>query len=108
MTFTDLAKSYVRTVIPVLVGLVVSLALRAGIDLHGYTPEITGAVTAVYYMAARAAEHYLSPRYGWLLGVAAAPKYPAKKQGAPSRARYKPPPSPQPATSLVSPSTRGS
>ena len=78
MTFTDLAKSYVRTVVPILVGLVISLALRAGVDLHGYGPEVTAVVTAAYYCVARAAEHYLSPRFGWLLGVAAPPKYAGK------------------------------
>lgn len=75
MTVTDLAKSYVRTVVPIVVGLVVTLGLRAGLDLHGYTPVITAAVTALYYAAARAAEHYLSPKFGWLLGLAGAPKY---------------------------------
>lgn len=79
MNFTDLAKSYVRTIVPVLVGLVISLALRAGIDLHGYAPEVTAVVTAVYYCAARAAEHYLSPKFGWLLGVASLPKYGSPK-----------------------------
>lgn len=75
MTFTDLAKSHVRTVVPMVVGLVIALALKQGIDLHGYTPEITSAVSAVYYSLARAAEHYLSPKFGWLLGVASLPKY---------------------------------
>ena len=75
MTFTDLAKAHVRTIVPVLVGLVVTLALKAGVDLHGYASEITSAVTALYYSAARLAEHYLSPKFGWLLGVAAAPVY---------------------------------
>lgn len=75
MTFTDLAKAHVRTIVPAIVGLVITLALRQGVDLHGYAPELTTAVTSVYYSAARLAEHYLSPKFGWLLGVAAAPKY---------------------------------
>lgn len=84
MNFNDVAKAHVRTVVPVLVGLVITLALRAGLDLHGYTPFITSACTAVYYSAARLAEEYVSPRFGWLLGVAAkarytAPDNPAKK-----------------------------
>lgn len=77
MTFTDLAKAHVRTIVPILVGLVITLALKSGVDLHGYAPEITSAVTAVYYSGARLAEHYLSPKFGWLLGVAAAPRYTA-------------------------------
>lgn len=82
MTFTDLAKSHVRTIVPMVVGLVIALALRHGVDLHGYTPEITSVVSAVYYAVARAAEHYLSPKFGWLLGVAALPKYAAPKRKA--------------------------
>ena len=82
MTLTDLAKSNARTVVPFVVGLVVSLALRAGVDLHGYTPEVTLAAGWVYYNVVRIAEHYLSPRFGWLLGVAGAPQYsrPASKR----------------------------
>lgn len=72
---TDLAKSYVRTVVPVIVGLVISLSLRAGFDIHGYTPEITSGVTFIYYAAARALEHYAGPRFGWLLGWAGRPLY---------------------------------
>lgn len=75
MNFSDLAKAHVRTVVPALVGLVVTLALRTGVDLHGYAPVITTVITAVYYSAARLAEEYVSPRFGWLLGVAAAPVY---------------------------------
>jgi len=75
VNFNNIAKAHVRTVVPVLVGLVITLALRAGVDLHGYAPEITSAVTAVYYSLARLAEEYLSPRFGWLLGVAAKPHY---------------------------------
>lgn len=75
MNFNDLAKAHVRTIVPAIVGLVITLALRAGVDLHGYAPFITTAVTAVYYSAARLAEEYVSPRFGWLLGVATKPKY---------------------------------
>ena len=80
MTFTDLAKAHVRTIVPAVVGLVVTLALRQGVDLHGYAPELTTVITSVYYAVARCAEHYLDPRFGWLLGVAAAPAY-----GGPNR-----------------------
>lgn len=74
-SLSDLAKSYVRTVIPVIVGFVISIALRAGVDLHGYVPEITSAVTFLYYALARALEHYVDPRFGWLLGLASRPLY---------------------------------
>lgn len=75
MTLNSVAKSHVRTVVPVIVGLLVSLALRAGYDLHGYTPEITAAVTYLYYAVVRLAEEHLSPQFGWMLGVAAKPHY---------------------------------
>lgn len=75
MNFNNLAKAHVRTIVPAIVGLVITLALRAGLDLHGYAPEITTVVTALYYSAARLAEEYVSPRFGWLLGVAAKPHY---------------------------------
>lgn len=87
MNLSDLAKSYVRTVVPIIVGLVISLGLRAGVNLHGYAPEITAAVTALYYGLARLLEAKLSPAFGWLLGYASPPKYapatpaPAKTAG---------------------------
>ena len=77
MNLPDLAKSYVRTVVPVVVGLIITLALKAGVNLHGYAPEITAAVTALYYGLARLLEAKLSPAFGWLLGYASPPKYPA-------------------------------
>jgi len=74
---SDLAKSYVRTIVPLAVGLIITLGIRAGVDLHGYSSLIDSAVTAVYYIGVRALEHYVDGRFGWLLGVAAAPKYKA-------------------------------
>lgn len=76
----DLAKSHVRTVVPFVVGMVISLLLRAGIDVHGYAPEISVAVGYLYYALVRLAERNWSPKFGWLLGAIGAPKYrPAKK-----------------------------
>lgn len=75
MTLSDLAKSHVRTVVPFLVGLAISLGLRAGVDLHGYTAELTVGAGWLWYGAARLLEHYVSPKFGWLLGVATAPAY---------------------------------
>jgi hypothetical protein len=76
VNLTNLARSYVRTVVPVVVGLVVSLALRAGVDLNGWTPEITAAVTFLYYALARYLEEHVSGQFGWLLGSATPPHYP--------------------------------
>lgn len=71
----DLVKSYARLIIPGIVGLVVSLGIKHGVDLHGYTPWITSGVTFVYYAIVRALEHYVDPRFGWLLALAAKPSY---------------------------------
>ena len=84
---TNLAKSYVRTVVPVVVGAIVAWALHHGHDIHGYEGVVTAVVTALYYGAARLLEHYVSPQFGWLLGYAASPAYatpakaPAKQTG---------------------------
>lgn len=75
MTLTDLAKSYVRTVVPVVVGAVIAFALRHGVDLHGYVVQVTAVVTVGYYALARLAEQYVSPKFGWLLGYATPPDY---------------------------------
>ena len=75
MTFSDLAKSYVRTIVPAVVGAIIAWALHHGHDIHGYLPQITVVITAVYYGLARVLEHYVSPRFGWLLGAASAPLY---------------------------------
>jgi hypothetical protein len=74
-----LVKSLARTVVPYAVGLIVTLALRAGVDLHGYAPELTVVVGAVYYALARSLEQFVSEHFGWLLGVAAKPVYPTVK-----------------------------
>lgn len=78
-----LVKSLARTVVPFVVGAVITLALKAGVDLHGYAPELTVAVGAVYYALVRVAEQYVSEHFGWLLGVAAKPVYPTVKKGTP-------------------------
>lgn len=69
--------SLVRTLVPVLVGfLITTLGLgRVGLSEADLTPAVTALVTAVYYIAARALEQYVTPRFGWLLGAPTAPTY---------------------------------
>lgn len=81
MTGSDLAKSYVRTVVPIVVGAIITWALRHGVDLNGYAWLVEAAVTATYYTAFRLAEHYLSRQFGWLLGAAGGPRYPRLVRG---------------------------
>lgn len=76
----SLVDSIIRTVVPVIVGFVLGLASTWALPLD---PEFEGALTAVlttgftalYYVAVRLFEEYVSPRFGWLLGKATPPKY---------------------------------
>jgi hypothetical protein len=44
---------------------------------------LTALSTGVYYLVVRVFEHYVSPRFGWLLGFPAAPTYDAKTSTPP-------------------------
>jgi hypothetical protein len=80
VTLTDLAKSYVRVIVPVVVGTVVGFALKHGFDLHAYSGAVTAVVTVVYYAVVRLLERYVTPKFGWLLGLAQQPVYAKAKQ----------------------------
>jgi hypothetical protein len=45
------------------------------LDLSAVEELLTYVVGGVYYVVVRAAEHYLAPSFGWLLGVAKEPQY---------------------------------
>lgn len=73
--------SLIRTIVPVVVGRVLSwLATKQIVDETG---EISAALdtiftisfTTAYYAIARALETFVSAKFGWLLGVAKAPAY---------------------------------
>jgi hypothetical protein len=70
---SDLETSLVRTLIPVIVGAVAGWLAHHGI--HEPLVLITSVITYAYYLIARILEHYLSPKFGWLLGAAKAPAY---------------------------------
>ncbi|MER5642039.1 hypothetical protein ABT095_34520 [Kitasatospora sp. NPDC002227] len=77
--------SLIRTGIPALVGWLVVLAARIGLDLD---PAALAGVLAplagfVYYSVFRFAEVHLSPGWGWLLGYARPPQYPQDKAELP-------------------------
>lgn len=70
--------SFVRTIVPVIVGAVLAWFAGAGItvdpDMQGaLTTGLSAGFTALYYLIARLAETYISPKLGWLLGAAKAP-----------------------------------
>lgn len=77
-TVTALWASIVRTIVPIVVGAVLAWIASLGITLD---PEfepllgtvLTGAFTGLYYIAVRLLETYLSPKLGWLLGLAKTP-----------------------------------
>ena len=68
--------SIIRTVVPVIVGVLLGQAARLGLDLPAgaVTEIVTVAVTAAYYAIVRAIEQRV-PAVGVLLGYPRAPKY---------------------------------
>ena len=71
--------SVIRTVVPVIVGVLVAAFAKFGFHLteDTFTGVITTGVTAGYYAGLRWLEVNGSPKWGWLLGKAGAPRYPA-------------------------------
>lgn len=81
-------ESIVRTVVPLLAGLVIT-----GLITIGWAPDdtqqqnllaqisavLTVIITALYYAVVRFLETHVSPKFGWLLGLAKQPTY---QQGA--------------------------
>lgn len=89
MNPTDYGRSVIRTVVPILVGSVISWLASRGVKVDEATilPMIDAAVAAIYYAGVRALEHRF-PRAGWLLGSPGAPSY----SGAPASAPIGPVP----------------
>ena len=78
----SLFDSAVRTVVPIVVGAVIGWAVTNGITLDdqfevALTLAITGAFQGLYYIAVRLFETYVSPKFGWFLGLAKEPVYPS-------------------------------
>lgn len=91
--FLAVLTSLVRTITPVVVGAVVSFFTSRGIDVD---PEletnlallIALAATVLYYLIVRLLETYVTPKLGWLLGVAKSPAvYTAESPADPNAAR---------------------
>ncbi|TQE30864.1 hypothetical protein Sipo8835_23005 [Streptomyces ipomoeae] len=82
----NLYISLLRQGVPAVVGWLVAVALRHGLDLDA--AAVTGVLTPVagfaYYGVFRLAEQHLSPRFGWLLGFARPPQYPKGKAELPA------------------------
>jgi hypothetical protein len=72
--------SIVRTLVPVIVGAVLTWVTTLGVELDpefegALTLVITAVFTAVYYIAVRLLETHVTPKLGWLLGSAKQPDY---------------------------------
>lgn len=69
-----------RTAAPLIAGSIISLFLLTGIEL---SPELQQQVTFLvfsglslaYYVVVALFERYVSPKFGWLLGIAKKPEY---------------------------------
>lgn len=72
-----IGTSLVRTVVPVVVGLILTGLAKVGFDLpDGLVTEVVATVViTLYYFVVRVLETNVAPAWGWLLGKANAPKY---------------------------------
>ena len=75
----EIGPSIIRTLVPWIVGLLLTGLAGRGLDLPESvaTEVVTVIVSAVYYGVVRVAEVRLSPLWGWALGLPKAPKYDA-------------------------------
>lgn len=75
-----LFDSLVRTYVPWLAGVIITFLVSLGVPLD---PEVAPALlsllmlaaSAAYYWIARLLETHVSPKFGWLLGLAKTPAY---------------------------------
>ena len=76
---SGLPASLVRTVVPIVAGWVVTQALRLGVHLDqaSVASAVTAGLGALWYAGFRLLEHHVHPAWGWLLGWARPPQYPA-------------------------------
>jgi hypothetical protein len=67
----------VRTIVPLIVGVIITKAAQVGFDLpEAAVTDVTVAiVSGAYAVAARLLERYVSPKFGWLFGIAKEPVY---------------------------------
>jgi hypothetical protein len=77
-TIAALWASIVRTLTPLIVGSVLGWFVTTGITLDDrfeglLTLVISGLLTGTYYVAVRLLETYVTPKFGWLLGLAKTP-----------------------------------
>ena len=71
---TDLARSIIRSLVPILVGFGIALLAHLGIRSPDAVAAIGSVVASIYAAGVRWLEHKY-PKWGHLLGVAGAPTY---------------------------------
>jgi len=78
-TVAGVGASIVRTIVPVIVGVVLGAAARRGFELDSgaITETVTVVITTAYYAVVRLLETRIAPAWGYLLGVAKVPTYPS-------------------------------
>ena len=72
--------SFVRTIVPLIVGIVLGWFTSRGIPVDqefeaALTAALSLAFAAVHYLVARLLETHVAPRFGWLLGTPKVPVY---------------------------------
>ncbi|MFH9731926.1 hypothetical protein [Streptomyces sp. NPDC017260] len=79
MTVYDVLVSLWRTAVPVIVGWVAALLARIYIDVdeQALSQALVAGFAVVYYGLFRLLEAKVSPAFGWFLGLARPPVYPA-------------------------------
>lgn len=84
----DILPSIIRTIVPLLAGLVINWLVSRGIDPGPYQDFISTIIAALastaLYGAIRFLETRSDPRWGWLLGLAKAPTYAPTPAPAPA------------------------
>lgn len=73
---SNLLPSLIRTLIPVVVGVLASLGL--GYDDQNVAVLLTGVIAFVFYAVVRFLEVYAGPKWGYILGIAKSPGYSPK------------------------------
>lgn len=73
----DVYASVIRTAVPFLVGLLLSIPVVAklGVDADTATRAVEFVVVTAYYALFRFLESHIDERFGWLLGLAKPPTY---------------------------------
>ncbi|MEV6310038.1 hypothetical protein AB0M10_15740 [Streptomyces sp. NPDC051840] len=80
MTFYDWAASLWRTAVPLIAGWVVALLVHVNLDVdeQALSNALVSGFAFVYYGLFRTLESKVSQKFGWFLGLAKPPVYPAR------------------------------